>query len=212
MSHYRPAGSHWSIRDVAKYSQWYFSWINYLEKLCPRLRKKANIFEIGSAVGSVAKLLHERGHVVTGSDISPLMVAAASKLCAPIPFITCDIEKPIPFKKKFDVIIAFEVLEHLHFVDKGLKNIRNSLVATGSFIGTTPYPFNKNFLDPTHVNVKYPGEWKRLLYQAGFSRVSLYPLSFLPFAWRISKYINPVLPFYVPLPFFVSTTLVIAKK
>lgn len=212
LSHYRPIGNGWSIRDLDKYMRWYFSWMNYIEKKCPILQKKARIFEIGSAVGAVAALLHDRGHDVIGSDISDLMVKTANKLCAPVRFVHCDIQKGISFKKKFDAIMGFEVLEHVPNLRRALSNIRGSLRKGGYFIGTTPYPYHKNYLDRTHVNVKYPYLWKQLFLKNGFSNVRLLPMSFLPFLWRISKYMNPVLPFYISWPFFVSTTLIIAKN
>lgn len=211
-SHYQPIGRSWGARDVAKYEKWYFSWINYIEKQCPILRKKSRIFEVGSAVGAVVKLLHDRGHDVTGSDISDLMVKTAGKLSAPVRFVYCDIQKGIPGKKKYDVIMGFEVLEHVANLKSALTNIRTSLTSGGYFIGTSPYPYTKNYLDRTHVNVKYPGEWKQLFLKNGFSSVRLFPMSFLPLVWRLSRYTNPVLPFFVSWPFIVSTTLIIAKK
>lgn len=212
VSHYRPIGDVWGRRDVDKYATWYFSWINYIETQSPLLRKKARIFEIGSAVGAVAKLLHERGHDVTGSDISPQMIKTANHLCAPVRFVFCDIQQGIPLKKKFDMIIGFEVIEHVTSVTRALQNIHDALKPGGYFIGTSPYPYGKNYLDRTHVNVKYPSQWKQLFLKNGFSSIRLLPMSFLPLTWRISKYCNPVLPFYISWPFFVSTTLIIAKK
>ena len=211
-SHYRPMGREWGRRDVAKYAQWYFSWINYIDKHCPILRRDARVFEIGSAVGAVAELLHDRGHDVTGSDISKLMVGTAKILCTPVPFIFCDIQRGIPIKKPFDAIMGFEVLEHVQDLDKALVNIRSALREGGYFIGTSPYPYPKNYLDRTHVNVKYPKEWRQLFLDNGFTQVRLLPMSFLPLAWRLSKHCNPVLPFYISWPFFVSTTLIFAKR
>ena len=211
-SHYRPLGNEWGQKDVERYAQWYFSWINYIEKKCSVLRKKAQIFEIGSAVGAEAKLLHDRGHDVTGSDISDLMVKTANKLCASVRFVYCDIQKGIPVRKKFDAVMGFEVLEHVPNLKKALTNIERSLHKGGYFIGTSPYPYAKNYLDRTHVNVKYPGQWRKLFLDNGFSSVRMLPMSFLPLVWRLSKYTNPVLPFYISWPFFVSTTLIIAKK
>lgn len=211
-NYYHPVGETWGVRDVAKYSKWYFSWINYIERHCRIFQKRLRIFEIGSAIGAVAKLLHERDHMVVGSDISRKMVAIANDVCRPVPFIRCDIQMAIPSKTKFDVIMAFEVLEHIPKLKKALQNIRASLLPGGYFIGTSPYPYSKNYLDRTHVFVANPNVWKKLFLENGFTQVKTLPMSFLPVVWRLSKMTNPVLPFYIPLPFFVSTTLIIAKK
>lgn len=210
-THYHPLGKAWGQRDILRYEQWYFSWINYLEKRCSVLRKKARIFEIGSAVGAVANMLAQRGHEVVGSDISPFMVKKAGELVPSVPFVLCDIQKPIPLKKKFDVIMGFEVLEHVPDLHPALANIKTSLRPGGYFIGTSPYPYPKNHLDGTHVNVKYPHEWEALFRKSGFLHVETSPMSFFPFLWRLGKYCNPVIPRYISWPFFVSTTLIVAQ-
>jgi SAM-dependent methyltransferase len=211
-SHYQPVNASWSQKDLTKYIQWYMSWISYIEAKIPLLRKKARIFEIGSAVGAVAKILHDRGHDVTGSDISPEMVRVARALCKPIPFVVCDIQKGIVSRKPFEAVIGFEVLEHVPKIERAVGKIYQALTKGGYFIGTSPYPYPKNFQDPTHVNVKYPDEWKELFLKAGFSSVDLQPLSFLPFVWRMSPRLNIVLPFRTGLPLLVSTTLIIARR
>ncbi len=210
-SHYQPLGREWSSTDVMRYMKWYFSWIGYIEKRCPAMRRKARIFEIGSAVGAVAKLLHDRGHDVIGSDISPLMVKKAAELCHPVPFVFCDIQKAIPVKETFDIVLGFEVLEHVPDVEKAIRNIKKALKKGGYFIGTSPYPYPKNFLDKTHVNVKYPNEWQEFFKHNGFRTVKTTPMSFLPYAWRLGKYINPVIPISIGWPYFVSTTLIVAQ-
>lgn len=211
-THYRPIGNTWGSRDVEKYSKWYFSWIDYIERTCLIFHKKLQIFEIGSAIGASASLLHDRGHDVIGSDISGFMVRQANRLCKPIPFIHCDIQRGISIQKKFDVIMGFEVLEHVDDLSKALKNIYQSLSSKGYFIGTSPYPYEKNYLDKTHVNVKYPHEWKQLFLDNGFVSVDVCPMSFFPFIWRIHKRFNRVIPFYISWPFFVSTALIVAKR
>ncbi len=212
MSHYKPEDSDWSSRDVEKYKRWYVSWLSYIRVRCPAFQRKSTIFEIGSGIGSVAKSLQEKGHDVTGSDITPFMVQRANLYCKPVKFIECDIQKPIPLKKKVDMVVGFEVLEHVPDVEKAIKNIWNGLHKDGYFVGTSPYPFPKNFKDPTHVNVKYPEQWVELFKKTGFSEVTIYPMSFMPYLWRIRPSLNVVMPFFNPWPTIVSTALIIAKK
>jgi len=152
------------------------------------------------------------GASVTGSDVSPLMIANNTTYLPHIPFIYCDCQKVIPVRHTVDYIFAFEVLEHLGRPEKGVRNIYGALKPGGWFIGSTPYPYKKNLNDPTHKNVKYPDAWKRLFVDAGFRNVSCRPLSFPPVLWRIHRLLNIPLPFYISLPGFVSTTLIFAQR
>lgn len=54
-------------------------------------------------------------------------------------------EKPFNLKKKFDVILAEEVLEHLSDLPCFLKNVHRHLKDDGLFIITTPNPISHSF-------------------------------------------------------------------
>jgi len=214
-SHYNPQEKDWGMQDLIYYRNWYFSWVTYICNI-PLVNKKLIGkpigFEIGSAIGGTTSLLAEKGIQMTGSDISREIVKQAGKINKSIPFVFCDIQKGIPGKKKYDFIFAFEVLEHLADPITSLKNIRRGLKKGGVLVASTPYPFKKAYTDPTHCSVMYPSEWKTIFRKAGFSRTATRPMSFFPFLWKLSKFLNPVLPFYIPFDNIVSTTLVIAEK
>ena len=213
--HLKPLETEWGKKDLQLYRKWYDSWIQHINKKIKLLGyrgKQPECFEIGSSIGAVTSLLHEKGLSIVGSDISEEIVLAAKKTNPQVEFIYCDIQKGIKTNKKYDIIFAFEVLEHLPKLKNGIRNIYSSLKKGGYFIGSSPYPFKKNFSDPTHCNVKYPYEWKELFYELGFSSIHMYAMSFMPFIWKIHKKLNIIFPFYVPFPYVVSTTLIIAKK
>jgi len=138
-------------------------------------------------------------------------VSIAKKLNPDVKFVVCDIEEGIQGNKKYDRILAFEVLEHLHNVPVAIANIKKHLNSKGYFIGTSPYPYPKNMLDPTHVNVQYPDYWLKMFRNSGFVDVSVRPISCLPFLWKIHPILHPILPFYIPFKYFVSTSLIIAR-
>jgi len=116
-------------------------------------------------------------------------------------------------KKKYKTIFAFEVLEHLYNPQDGIKQIKDLLDEDGIFIGTSPFPFKKNVLaDKTHRFCLHPENWKKFFLENGFKKVEIYPMSFIPFVWRINKHLNIRLPFYISIKHFISTTLIIAKK
>lgn len=210
---YKPISKEWSTSDLIKYKKWFHNWLKYIHRFV-NLEKGygKKVLEIGCGIGAVVSILSERGFNCVGGDISSYILERAKKLNPDISFIRFDVQEGIPIKSNLDIIIGFEVLEHLQDLDKAILNIYSKLNRGGGFIGTSPYPYKKNFLDPTHTNVKYPEEWKAIFEEKGFRDVQIKPMSFLPFLYRINKKFNFVIPFYVPYYGLVSTTLIIAKR
>lgn len=207
-----PTNNGWHKNYLSLHKRWYYPWIKYIDRFIDISSSSLTAFEVGTGLGAAASLLYDRGVSVTASDISPKAVKVAASLSKKIRFIVCDVEKEIPGPTKYDRILAFEVLEHLSKPDVALYNIAKHLKKGGYFIGTTPYPYPKNLLDPTHVNVQKPKYWKELFSAYGFSPITLMPLSCMPLLWRIAPVLHLIIPFYIPFPYFVSTTLIIARK
>ncbi len=210
---YKPARNRWSNEDLIRHKNWYFSWIRYIGKFLDIENGFGKqVFEVGSGIGAMVSILSERGFKCIGSDISNYIIEKAIGLNPDINFIWCDIQQGINTNENYDYILAFEVLEHLYDPNKAIVNIYKKLNQAGIFIGSTPYPFSKNMLDPTHVDIKYPVEWMKLFKDVGFKEVLTKPMSFIPFIYRLNKKFNPVIPLYLSMPKFVSTILIIAKK
>lgn len=113
----------------------------------------------------------------------------------------------------FDVVFAFEVLEHFDNPIENIRKISRFLKDDGVFIGTSPYPYAKNiFADKTHNFVLHPENWKQLFLKNGFKKVDIYPMSFFPVVWRFNKHLHVRIPFYVPFPYFISTSLIIGRR
>jgi len=181
--YFKPKRKDWSTRDLIKYKNWYHSWVRHIDNFVDmRTGNGKKIFEVGSGIGAIVSIYSERGFECIRSDISTYILERAKKLNPHITFIFCDIAEGIEINDTFDYILGFEVLEHLTRLDKVISNIHSKLRNGGYFIGSTPYPFPKNMLNPTHVSVKYPIEWKNLFEQQGFD-VSIKPMSFLPFLY-----------------------------
>lgn len=211
-SHYHPQQREWSREDLEKYKRWYIYWIQFIKKNYSLSFSGKTALELGCAIGAITSLLNEDGCEIVGSDISEIIIKHAQHLCPDIPFITYDVMKPYAQNRKVDFVFAFEVLEHIPFLDLALKNIYSLLKPNGYFIGSTPYPYRKNMIDPTHVNVHLPAYWKTIFYSHGFKTVHTIPMSFFPFIWKLPFGINPIITNYIPFPGFVSTTLIVAKK
>jgi SAM-dependent methyltransferase len=170
------------------------------------------IFEIGSGYGGILILMQKEKALIEGSDISKSLIRKIKLLKPDLHYRYTDIEKRQDETNTYDIVFAFEVLEHLHNPKLALQNIHKMLKRGGWFIGSSPFPYAKNMKDPTHTNIKYPCEWEEILKRCMFRNIKLLPASFFPYLWRIHPKLNIVLPLYIPIPGFVSTTLIIAQK
>jgi 2-polyprenyl-3-methyl-5-hydroxy-6-metoxy-1,4-benzoquinol methylase len=206
-----PSKNGWHRANLTLYRKWYVSWLSYINLFVPIFTPGLTAFEFGSGIGAVASLLHDHGVDITGSDISQKAVYIANKLVPQVKFIMRDVEKGIPNGRTYDRVFAFEVLEHVHNIEKAMVTIKKQLKNGGYFIGTTPYPYKKNLLDPTHVSIHKPIFWKELFEKHGFREVIVRPMSCLPYIWKFHPLLHPIIPFYIPFPYFVSTTLIVAR-
>lgn len=94
--------------------------------------------DIGCANGELAEVLQEKGWKVTGTDVSKVAVEESKK------FLTdghCfDIEKEWPkelLDKKFDLVVASEILEHIFEPITFLKKVRPLVAPGGKVVITT---------------------------------------------------------------------------
>ena len=126
--------------------------------------------DVGCAFGYGVGVLRSLGYEAWGTDISSYGLIQARKHVKEDVFLVCDAQRSLPFTKRFDVVMCFEVLEHLENPAGALRNLYE---ASGDVVlCTTPNKtveqvFKKlvrNF-DKTHINVKTPSEWERLIRQ-----------------------------------------------
>lgn len=199
--------------DFKRAVNWYDYLFNYLKKKFNLIQfKNKKVIDLGGGVGAFCKLLEDDGFKnVTCNDISVEALKKAKKFNPDLTIRTGDIEK-IKEQMAYDLVFAFEVLEHLHTPESAIKIIYSFLKKNGLFVGTTPFPFPKNLKDPTHKHVFEPLVWRQLFEKTGFKKVRVYPLSFPPLIYRLNKHLNFHLPFYIKNKYFVSTTLIIADK
>lgn len=115
--------------------------LRYIEKY---IQKEATVLDIGFGSATLLKHLSKKGHECYGIDV----------------YVNAKMKKDLKKKgvivskgsitninfgnKKFDIIFAFEVLEHLSDKDleKGIEEVYKYLKKGGYFIATTPYKEN----------------------------------------------------------------------
>ncbi len=166
---------------------WTANHLMVIKSLFPQIKDYMNkkVLEIGSSYGGFINNLNKDGFGnVTCSDMNKSILSDKIKNR----FIFLDITDINRIKEKFDVIFAFEVLEHIAEDKKIVKNIFHLLSENGLFIFTVPYPRNHNLYDPYHINMQYPNYWTNLFNKQGFNLLKLEEVTFLPFIW---KYIRP---------------------
>lgn len=107
-------------------------------------RTKLNILDLGCGPGSISFYLINKGHNVTGVDLSELAIKSCKETkkihnFSKGMFINESVEKYIlRSRKKFDLIIMSELIEHLTNDKVVLKNIKKLLNKKGKIFITTP--------------------------------------------------------------------------
>ena len=208
--HYKADFTRKEIEDYGKWLSTQWSFIKREISFNPNVR----ILEIGSGFGGFYNILQREGFAgeYVGLELDSAAAAFSNEFFGTQAFKNLSLSD-YNNSNRFDLIVAFEVLEHLENPSKSLREIANLLLPTGLFCGTTPFPYKKNVLaDKTHLSVLHPENWKRLFTMSGFKSIKMYPMSFFPLLWRVHSRLNIRLPFFVPLSYFISTCLIVAKR
>ena len=130
------------------------------------------VLDLGCRDGALSTTYLDGNHVV-GVDIDDEALAHAA--ASGLETRRADLDEPLPFDDEtFDVVVAGEVLEHIHSPPALLAEARRVLRPGGTFVGSVPNGFRlKNRLvfvlgrhpedDPTHLRLFAPDDIRRLL-------------------------------------------------
>lgn len=108
----------------------------YAKKLSPPKR----ILDLGCGEGYGAGILASAARLVIAADYSTEAVLHAARKYAAenVVFVVCDAQH-LPFRPDvFDMVVSFEVIEHLALVRRYLEEIERVLTATGFCLVSTP--------------------------------------------------------------------------
>ena len=161
---------------------------NINEAVLRNVPKGSTVLDVGCGSGILGAELKKKGCTVYGLDYDVESLQIAKTRLDYV--MRVDIEKSIPkLKKQFDVIIFADILEHMRFPDKVLKQYLSFLKQNGRIIVSLPNianwtirtkllfgnftPTETGFLDKTHLKFYTLTTARRLLKNSGLSIVKI---------------------------------------
>lgn len=169
--------------------------------------KSEKIIEIGAGTGSIARMLNHAGFDVSIGEIHTNGIEyAINNNHKNLTIYQFDIMTN-PFRKHFDVVGLFDVLEHIEDDRLAIKKIQNMLKDTGKIVITVPahmWLWCKEDEISNHFKRYELGDLKLLLEQEGFNIkyatnffISIVPLLYLRTKSKSSNEIkiNPIINF-----------------
>jgi 2-polyprenyl-3-methyl-5-hydroxy-6-metoxy-1,4-benzoquinol methylase len=167
--------------------------IYFIKEILISNPKRLKILDVGCGSGGVLNEF-KKNNFVFGIDISDIALKSLEK--KGIKGLNIDIQEDYIYKQikhKFDVIICFDVLEHLFYPEKALKNLNKCLNKNGILIVNVPNEFVlpkriKTFFLKEHIfyfegfeEWNYPHirfftnkKFKNLLHITGFRKIKDY--------------------------------------
>lgn len=102
------------------------------------IRPGDRILEIGCGIGTVAAELAQQGHSVTGTDISRVAIEYGR---SKYPGVRLEVQpaEELGFEDgAFDVVLSFDLFEHIAQIDKHVAEVRRVLTPGGHYLFQTP--------------------------------------------------------------------------
>lgn len=127
----------WDIDDDIEAHSYLFAPVEAELKHCGARQ----VLDLGCGNGAFAGHLNDAGYEVTGLDHSSSGIARARRNHPRLAFAQHDLMKPLAVEhmRKFDAVIAIEVIEHLMLPRQLMRAAVQALRPGGVFIVTTPY-------------------------------------------------------------------------
>ena len=150
--------------------------VRLVERFVPRTSARPALLDIGCGYGYL--LARFRGRFdLFGVDVSEHGVKMTSARLDGVRVVAADVQRPLPFRRPFDVVLAINVVEHLPDPTAGVRTIRDALAPGGICVVHLPTINNAvsrvvyRFAyagDPTHVYRPSGDEVRSLFETEGF--------------------------------------------
>lgn len=157
--------------------------INLVQKYIEN-KEKAKVLEIGTGYGFFIKEMEMEGYQIEGIEISQSRRDIARDICnSSIYHYNLLKEVPQEMVGKYDIIVMFQVLEHIPDPNLFLKNVRNLLKNEGKVIIEVPnlndhlLGISKEYFDffyqEAHISYFAPKSLEVLLNQCGYKNTEV---------------------------------------
>ena len=189
------------------------------------------ILEIGCGKGTLLLRLRQLGARIVGCEVSDFMLAESRRLHGRLPIAQTDgLGFPYP-DRCFDVVLSFDVLEHIEDTDGHLDEVKRVLKPGGCYLLQTPNKWTNTVFETLrwrsftawrhdHCSLHSWHQLKRRFTKHGFT-VSFYDIPVVNefFVRKVKHYLGApgllgmklVYPDHLPLPlrtnFYVKATL-----
>ncbi len=164
-------------------------WLNFFGGIANKIKTEINpnvVLDAGCAFGFLVEKLRELGTQAFGCDISEFAISQADQTIKAYCWVGSLIE---PLKKKYDLIVTIEVLEHMNKDDAERAIVNFCNASDDILFSSTPFDYKES----THVNVNNPDYWGEQFAKNGFFRDVNFDASFItPWAVRYRKRNEPI--------------------
>lgn len=195
--------------NLEQSTRWSSNYWAVVKSVFPRINdfKDKPILEVGSGFGGFINNLNRNGfRDVTASDVSEIIFSNELKN----KFTKLDLTDNQYLGERYDIIFAFDVMEHINETETAIANIAAILKNGGYFVFSVPYPIKKHLLDNYHTNMQFSNYYTNLFRQNGFRLEAMEETSFIPFVWRfrVPLFIKTIVSNYL----LVSETFFVFRK
>jgi len=142
------------------------------------LKPDDKVLEIGCGIGSIVFELGKQEYDVTGIDISREAIAYGLNKYGDIR-LEVQAAENLPYEdESFDVVLSFDLFEHIAAIDSHISEVRRVLCAGGYYLFQTPNKYSNAIYETLwtkslkwrryHPSLHSPGQLKRRLAGHGF--------------------------------------------
>lgn len=102
------------------------------------LSRQAKILEVGSGKGRLLNHFFKQGYDIRGVELNREYIAASRALFGELPVSAVDSEQLPAADKSLDIVMSFDVFEHLPDTDSHLREVNRVLKPGGYYLLQTP--------------------------------------------------------------------------